>query len=111
MLDENTLSMVNAFEELSYWHDNINWLQIRFPDAKYVDILGLCKVADRKEYVDEQDYSLNAGRYVGIELEEDNLTADEFKNLILEKHKVLMRLNKEALELEALIDSNIREVF
>jgi len=111
MLDKNTLSMVNAFEELSYWHDNINWLQTRFPDAKYVDILGLCKVADRKEYVNEQDYSLNAGRYVGIELEEDNLTADEFKNLILEKHKVLMRLNKEALELEALIDSNIREVF
>jgi len=111
MLKEQFAMFAEPLAEAEEMKNNIHWLQTRFPDAKYVDILGLCKVADRKEYVNEQDYSLNAGRYVGIELEEDNLTADEFKDLILEKHKVLMRLNKEALELEALIDSNIREVF
>jgi len=52
--------------ELDLMHYNIQWLQTRFPDAKYSDVLGLCKVADRSEYVEEQDYSLNAGRYVGI---------------------------------------------
>ena len=111
MLDENAVSMVESFEKLSYWHENIHWLQSRFPNAEYVDVLGLCKVADRSEYVEEQDYSLNAGRYVGIELEEDNLTADEFRDLILEKHEVLVGLNEEALELEALIDTTLGKLF
>ena len=110
-LEVNLFSLEESLEELQYWQENIEWLQSRFPNAEYVDVLGLCKVADKNEYAQEQDYSLNAGRYVGIELEEDNLTADEFKALILEKHEVLMGLNEEALALEALIDSNIREVF
>jgi len=96
--------------ELDLMHYNIQWLQTRFPDAKYSDVLGLCKVADRSEYVEEQDYSLNAGRYVGIELEEDNLTKEEFAELIKEKHEALKVLNEEAHRLEALIDNNIQEV-
>jgi len=75
------------------------------------DVLGLCKVAERSEYAEEQDYSLNAGRYVGIALEEDNLTAEEFKALMLEKHEVLKGLNSEAHALEEAIDRNIQEVF
>ena len=29
-----------------------------FPEAKYADVVGLCKLADKAEYVEEQDYSL-----------------------------------------------------
>ena len=46
--------------------DNIQWLQKCFPDGVYQDVVGLCKIADIQEVIEEQDYSLNAGRYVGV---------------------------------------------
>lgn len=54
----------NSVNEVSYWQTNIDWLQSRFPEAKYADVVGLCKVADKTEYAEEQNYSMNAGRYV-----------------------------------------------
>ena len=29
----------------SYWQSNIDWLTERFPEGKYRDVVGLCKVA------------------------------------------------------------------
>lgn len=98
-------------EQIKYWYENITWLQDKFPDAVYQDVVGLCKVANRAEYVEEHDYSLNAGRYVGVALEDDNLTQDEFKELMSKKHQELQKLNSEAHELENLIDLNFKEVF
>ncbi|WP_196777535.1 SAM-dependent DNA methyltransferase [Malaciobacter marinus] len=69
-------------------------------------MVGLCKVASRVDYIDEHDYSLNAGRYVGVALEDDNLDEEEFKTLMREKHQELQKLNSEANELEKLIDTN-----
>ena len=65
-LDDALQVYQEAVERLEYWHSNIAWLHKRFPEAEYQDVVGLCKVADRTEYVEEQDYSLNAGRYVGV---------------------------------------------
>jgi len=87
-LESHMSLLKEKLERVSYWQSNITWLQSRFPDAKYADVLGLCKVTERSEYAEEQDYSLNAGRYVGIALEEDNLTQEEFRALMLEKHEV-----------------------
>lgn len=71
------------------------WLQERFPEAKYEDVTGLCKVADIHE-IAEQDYSLNPGRYVGVVIEEDGMTEEEyFENLSTLK-----------LELESLTDTS-----
>ena len=56
---------------------HIHWLQERFPEAKYEDVTGLCKLADLDE-IKEQDYSLNPGRYVGVVIEEDGKTEEEF---------------------------------
>jgi type I restriction enzyme M protein len=53
---------------------------------------------------------LNAGRYVGVAVEEDNLTVEEFKNDVELLHKVLLKLNKEALNLEELINKNLLEL-
>ncbi|PHS40701.1 MAG: N-6 DNA methylase [Sulfurovum sp.] len=106
-LESHMSLLKEKLDVLSYWESNIAWLQSRFPEAKYADVLGLCKLADREEYADEQDYSLNAGRYVGIALEEDNLTEEEFKALLLEKHEVLMGLNDEAHLIEKSIDKNV----
>lgn len=41
----------------------------RFPEKKYADVTGLCKVATVAE-IEEQGWSLNPGRYVGTERED-----------------------------------------
>lgn len=43
----------------------------------YEDVTGLCKLATLDE-VKEQEYSLNPGRYVGVVIEEDGKTEEEF---------------------------------
>src|SRR5690554_2295863 len=100
----------SALEQLQYWNDNIHWMQKRFPEAKYKDVVGLCKMADRSEYVEEQDYSLNAGRYVGVEIEDDNLTSKEFKRVLSKKAEVFNQYSKKAIELENLININLKEL-
>lgn len=81
----------------SYWQSNIDWLTDRFPEGKYRDVVGLCKVAEVGEILDEngsvigykedsigdQDFSLNPGRYVGVVIEDDGLTQEEFKQRII----------------------------
>ncbi|MFK7947134.1 MAG: N-6 DNA methylase [Saprospiraceae bacterium] len=99
-----------AVEQATYWNDNIEWLQSRFPDAKYQDIVGLCKAADRSEYVEEQNYSLNAGRYVGVEIEDDKITIEEYKSRITKKYKSLISLNKSSHKLENDIEINLKEL-
>ena len=42
-----------------------SWLQEAFPDNKYLDSPGLCRVATLAE-IEAQEWSLNPGRYVGI---------------------------------------------
>lgn len=67
--------------ELYYQH--VSWLQERFPKAAYEDVTGLCKLASRAE-IAEQDWSLNPGRYVGVVIEEDGKTEEEFAAQMLE---------------------------
>ena len=81
-VDELHQNFKNAFEKVFYYQSNMVWLQSRFPAAKYADVVGLCKVSDKTEYADEQDYSLNAGRYVGVDVEGDGLTRKEFSDKI-----------------------------
>lgn len=101
----------DAVNQASYWNDNIAWLQSRFPDAVYTDVVGLCKMADKKEYAEEQDYSLNAGRYVGVENNDDLISKEEFIKEINLKHKTLLRLNAEAYKIEMIIDQNIKSIY
>lgn len=97
----------------SYWQANIDWLLERFPDGVYRDVVGLCKVAklDGEDGIIDQDYSLNPGRYVGVVIEDDGMTADEFKAEMLSLNDELATLNKEAHELEKRIAANLKELF
>jgi type I restriction enzyme M protein len=88
------------------WFIHIRWLQERFPKAQYEDITGLCKLATRSE-VAEQDWSLNPGRYVGVVIEEDGKTKEEFISGLLEMSQELTRLNTEARTLEKVIGKNV----
>jgi type I restriction enzyme M protein len=109
-LDELQETWKKVVNQLSYWQSNINWLQNRFPDAEYNDVTGLCKLAHRKEYADEQDYSLNAGRYVGVAIGHDDISREDFIFLINEKTNALINLNNAASKLENVIISNFKNL-
>lgn len=96
----------------SYWQAQIDWLTERFPEGKYHDVIGLCKAAklDGEDGIIDQDYSLNAGRYVGVVIEDDGMTAEEFKAEMLSLNSELEKLNGEARDIEALIASNVKEL-
>ncbi len=96
-------------KDAEYFFTHINWLQERFPDARYEDVTGLCKRATFKD-LREQDYSLNAGRYVGVVIEEDGKTDEEFAADILALNKELSALNTEAQELETIINHNVAKL-
>lgn len=88
------------------FYKHIYWLQERFPKAEYEDVTGLCKLAKTEE-VKEQDYSLNPARYVGVVIEVDGKTEEEFVASMIELNDDLKQFNKEAKLLETVIDSNI----
>lgn len=96
-----------------YWQSQINWLLERFPDGEYRDVIGLCKAAPLKgeDGIEDQDYSLNAGRYVGVVIEDDGMTAEEFKAEMLSLNEELSRLNEKAHVLENVIEQNLLEIF
>ncbi len=80
-------------------------LDKHFPNGEYVDVAGLCKVANRSE-IAEQGYSLNAGRYVGVKARE-SMADFEFEQRMTELHEQLELLNAEAHELEDRIKENM----
>ncbi|MCZ2101030.1 MAG: type I restriction-modification system subunit M [Chitinophagales bacterium] len=72
------------------------WFNEHFPDGKYRDVEGLCKIVSLEE-VAEQDYSLTPGRYVGVNIEID--MDFDYKGRMKELHSELATLNAEANEL------------
>lgn len=72
------------------------WFYEHFPDGKYRDVEGLCKIVSPEE-IAEQDYSLTPGRYVGVEIEID--WDFDYKGRMKELQSELATLNKEANEL------------
>ena len=87
----------------------IQWLQERFPNAKYGDVTGLCKLASPAE-LREQEYSLNPGRYVGVVIEEDGKTEEEFISEVLSLNDELARLTSAAAKLDKAIHLNLKAV-
>jgi type I restriction enzyme M protein len=85
---------------------HIGWLQQRFPKASYEDVTGLCKLATQAE-IEEQDWSLNPGRYVGVVIEEDGKTEDEFLEELLERQDELVELFKQSGELQSVVTANV----
>jgi type I restriction enzyme M protein len=114
--DRKTSALKAALEELhkevknaEIFYRHVHWLQERFPRAEYEDITGLCKLATPAD-VKEQDYSLNAGRYVGVVIEADGKTEEEFVADLLAMNEEFSRLNGSARGLEAAIAHNIKQV-
>jgi type I restriction enzyme M protein len=115
-VDRKTKALKSALEKLQAEVNNaesffrhIHWLQERFPRAEYEDVTGLCKLATPAE-ARVQDYSLNPGRYVGVVIDEDGKTEEEFIEELLGMQEELSLLNEEARGLEAVIGDNILKV-
>jgi len=79
-----------------------------FHGGKYRDVLGLCKVASRKD-IEAQDWSLNPGRYVGAAPGERH-DDEEFKVKLEAIQEELEILNAQARELERGIATNVTEI-
>ncbi len=82
-------------------------LSSAFPDGKYTDVPGLCAVATI-EQIQEQGWSLNPGRYVGVaEAKHDGV---DFKTRLAELTKELDELTTEAAQLQSRIAANAAEL-
>ena len=120
LIDEYRSELANAPETSddedikpkAYWQEQIDWLTSRFPDSEYVDVIGLCKAAklDGEDGIIDQDYSLNPGRYVGVVIEDDGMTEEEFKLEMKLLNLEFLTLNDEAQKLERKIVENLRSL-
>ena len=121
LISEYTIKMQEAPEEVSsngdvmpksYWKAQIDWLQERFPEGKYQDVIGLCRVErlEGEDGIVDQDYSLNAGRYVGVVIEDDGMSYEEYRNNLSSIHKEYLELSEEATELSEDIRKNIERL-
>ena len=88
-------------------HDSEKLMKEKFPKGKYLDVKGLCKVATLDE-IEQQGWSLNPGRYVGIADADDD--GVDFTTRLEELNEELEMLNSEARELEGRIGKNFEEL-
>jgi type I restriction enzyme M protein len=112
--DRKTKALKTALEALhremknaEIFYQHIHWLQERFPTAEYEDVTGLCKLASPVD-VEEQEYSLNPGRHVGVVIEEDGKTEEEFVSEVLRLDDELAALSHMTSKLEKNIASNVK---
>jgi type I restriction enzyme M protein len=79
-----------------------------FPEGKYQNVLGLCKVATRDE-IKRLDWSLSPGRYVGVA--PGQVVSDyDFKQQFEALQEELEGLNAQAHQLEQSIACNAAEI-
>ncbi len=109
-LEKKVAELKKIEKQQKYYLDHIEWLTSRFPEGKYRDVVGLCKVASLEE-IKEQNYSLNPGRYVGVVIEQDGLTYEEFEAEMRGYHTQLEALNAQSQENEKHIQENLASLF
>lgn len=86
---------------------DMTWLNERFPEGVYADVAGLCKLASQED-IKDQDYSLTAGRYVGIE--QNSINTKDFHEFLRSALANLEELANKSKLLESSIQNNIKEL-
>jgi len=101
------IARLHRGEPIETWCGSEPQLKDKFPDGKYHDIAGLCKVASLAE-IEAQGWSLNPGRYVGVteQVEDDG----NFREKLTAINEELERLNTEARVLEERIEENVGKI-
>jgi len=97
----------HSIDQILYFNKEAHWLISRFPNSDYADVAGLCKVVDKTE-IANNDYSLTAGRYVGVapQIDEDF----DYEERMAEIKVELGSLNEEAVGLAEQIQLNLTEL-
>ena len=105
-------ALVNEYKAAEK-QEQVDWLLERWPEGKYKDVIGLCKVAklEGEDGIIDQDYSLNAGSYVGVVIEDDGMTEQEFADTMRGLNTEFSQLNEEALKLQEEIEKNMKDLF
>jgi type I restriction enzyme M protein len=93
--------------ETEYFWKQAHWLNSRFPDGKYIDVEGLCKVVSQND-IEAKDWSLSPGRYVGVDTSTDE--DFDYEARLAEIHIELEGLNEEAITLAKTISDNYKEL-
>lgn len=104
-LDAQREAAVEQLKLVRYFHKQAVWLTTHFPDGKFRDVQGLCKLVDKQE-LEANDWSLTPGRYAGVSPEEVDADFD-FEATIRDIHVELQDLNTQADELAAEIQRNL----
>jgi len=107
-LDEERRALIDSLKLVGYYYKQTHWLLERFPEGKYKDVEGLCKLVNISE-IKKNDWSLTPGRYVGVAPEEEDEGFD-FEETMREIHTELKSLNEEAVVLADKIQKNFEEL-
>ena len=107
-LDEARKEAVDHLGVSRYFCRQARWLQECFPEAALRDVKGLVKLVSLNE-LEENDWSLTPGRYVGVAPEVEDANFD-FEETIRAIHVELRGLNEEAAELATKIARNFEEL-
>lgn len=83
------------------------WLEEKFGEGEYADVLGLCKLADILE-IEGKGWSLTPGAYVGVAPVEDD--GVDFYARMKEIHAELLKLQAKSNELMETISKNMEEM-
>ncbi|MCX6359239.1 MAG: class I SAM-dependent DNA methyltransferase [Armatimonadetes bacterium] len=108
LVEERRQIAVDRLKLVRYYHRQAHWLLERFPEGKLRDVEGLVKLVDRAE-LEQNDWSLTPGRYVGVAPEPEDEDFD-FEEALRAIHEELQGLNDEAADLAATIDTNLAEI-
>ena len=95
---ETTEFLKEVKQRIGDWEKLLEW----FPVNRYVDVEGLCKIVDLEE-IEENDYSLTPGRYVGYSIQIDENF--DYQARMKKIHSELAELNSEANDLMNQIQS------
>ena len=107
-LEDARAAGVDALRRARYFVSQADWLQERFPEGELRDVEGLVKTVSRAE-IEEHDWSLTPGRYVGVAPEEEDEDFD-FEEALRSIHIDLQGLNEEAAALAARIARNFEDL-
>jgi type I restriction enzyme M protein len=99
-----------VLERVAYFEAQVAWLDGHFPAGEYRDVEGLCYRASQTRIKDE-NYSLNPGRYVGVALDDDGRTPEEFRDFVQEQAGLLAKLHAEADALQSNIVRDVQVLF
>lgn len=101
-------AVLEALRQAAYFTHQVHWLHHRFPHALFENVPGLCKAVTLKD-IEDNDWSLTPGRYVGVAAGGEEAEED-FAERLSEIKDELTELNERAAELVVQIDRNLEEL-